>query len=136
MPSEYLDKVRSAEQDVNALFKTLGIQVIEISPQRAVLRIDTARRHTQGAGVTGGGVLATLADEAMAHAVLANLEPGQKTATVELSMRFFKAVPENTPVTATATILHKGRRIITVQAKITTANNSLAAQSTASFMVL
>ena len=57
-----------------------------------VLRLACKPEFVQGAGAVAGGVVAALADEAMAHVVLANLAEGQKTATIEMTVRYFRPV--------------------------------------------
>ena len=89
----------------------------------------------QGGGLIAGGIIATLADEAMAHAALANLNPGETTATIEMNIRYLKGCASG-DITATASLIKKGRRVFTLQAEITDANNQCLAQAGASFMVL
>lgn len=85
--------------------------------------------------MVAGGILATIADETMAHAVLANLDEGQSTATVEMNMRYLRPVKDG-EINAVARITRKGRQIITVAAEVRDGKGSLLATAGASFIVM
>lgn len=131
----YLIKVREVDQTVNPLFQFLGVIVEQISPEKSVLRLPLKYEFRQGADITAGGILATLADEAMAHVVLANLDEGQTTTTVEMNMRYLRSIKEG-EIRAVAKVIKKGRQIISVAAEIRDEQKSLIAYGGASFMVL
>ena len=131
----YLDKVRELNQTVNPLFNYLGVIVEHISPEKAVLRLPLRHEFIQGAGVVAGGIFATIADEAMAHVVLANLDEGQSTATIEMNLRFLRPIKEG-EIRAVARIIKRGWRIITIAADIRDEENSLLADAGASFIVV
>jgi uncharacterized protein (TIGR00369 family) len=135
MPQIYLKKVQEPGQTVNPLFAFLGIGFETLTREQVVLRLPFRHDFIQGAGVIAGGLMAALADEAMAHVVLANVSAGQNTATVEMNMRFLKAAARG-DMLAAATLVKRGRRIITVQADVTDAGGQVLAQAGASFMVL
>jgi uncharacterized protein (TIGR00369 family) len=82
-----------------------------------------------------GGILAALADEAMAHVALANLEEGSRTATVEMSVRYFRPVVSG-DLTAEAVLVNKGRRLLSIQAMVYDSENRLAAKAEGSFYVI
>jgi len=132
---EYLKKVQLPDQNVNPLFTSLGVVVKKISPEKVVLQLPFKPDFIQGAGMIAGGIMATLADEAMAHAALANLTPGETTATIEMNIRYLRGCASG-EITATASLVKKGRRVITLQAEITNTDNQSLAQAGASFMVL
>lgn len=135
MPQQYLDNVLKPGQAVNPLFAFLGVVPRSIGRDKAVLELPFRPEFVQGGGVMAGGLLAALADEAMAHVVLANLEPGRKTATVEMSVRYFRPVLEGR-LTATATLVHAGRRILSAEALVEDAKGRLAAKVSGSFFVI
>jgi len=131
----YLEKVRELNQTVNPLFQYLGVIVEHISPEDTVLRLPLRYDFTQGAGVIAGGILASIADEAMAHVVLANLKEGQTTATIEMNIRYLRPIKEG-KISAVARIIKKGRQIITAAAEVRDEQKSLIAYAGASFMVI
>ena len=131
----YLEKVRERDQTVNPLFRYLGVIVEQISTENTILRLPLKHDFIQGAGVVAGGILAALADEAMAHVVLANLDEGQSTATIEMNIRYLRPVKEG-EISAAARLVKTGRQIITVAAEVRDEKNSLLADAGASFMVI
>ena len=78
---------------------------------RAVVRW-TPPLHYQGyAGVLHGGVIATLLDEAMAHAALSLVG---RAATAELSLQFLKPVMTGRELEVRAEVREQKRRILVV----------------------
>jgi uncharacterized protein (TIGR00369 family) len=135
VPGTYLRAVREPGQSVNPLFAFLGVAVREITRDLAVLELPFRPELVQGGGVTAGGVVATLADEAMAHVVLANLDPGEHTATIEMSTRYFRPALSRA-LTATATLVNRGRRVMSAEASVTDEDGRLVAKASASFFRL
>jgi len=135
MPQVYLKKLQMEGQTVNPLFTFLEVTIEKISKEKAILRLPFRNDFIQGAGVLAGGIMATLADEAMAHVVLANLQTGENTATIEMNIRYLKAIARG-DIIAEAVLLKKGKRVITVQADILDDKRRLLAQTGASFMVI
>lgn len=135
MPQTYLDAVRRPGQTVNNLFAFLGIEVDAIEPDRAVLRLPFRPELTQGAGLVAGGVLATLLDEAMAHAVLGGNAPGQRTTTVDLSVSYLRAARPGADLVCEARVVKRGGRVLFVEASATSDGRE-AARATASFLLL
>jgi uncharacterized protein (TIGR00369 family) len=135
MPQKYLQHVQEPGQTVNPLFAFLGIVVETLSPEKVVLRLPFRPDFIQGAGMIAGGLMAALADEAMAHVVLANVSPGQNTATIEMNMRYLRAAARG-DMRGVATLIKKGRRIITVQAELQDDERRALALAGATFMVV
>ena len=135
MPANYLEEVLKPGQAVNPLFAFLGVGTVEIGPERVVLELPFRPEFIQGAGAVAGGVVAALADEAMAHVVLANLAQGQKTATIEMTVRYFRPVLKSS-LTAVAVLVNKGRRIISAEALVTDGENRQVAKAGGSFFVI
>ena len=135
LPQKYLDAVREPDQTVNPLFAFLGMEIVEIAPDRAVIRLPIKPELIQGAGVAAGGILAALLDETMAHAVLGGNSPGELTTTVDMNVSYFRPVNENATLTCEAHVTKRGKRIIFAEATVQN-NGHQAARATASFMVV
>ena len=131
----YFKALREEGQGVNPLLAYLGAVFEIINPSEARLKLEVSKYLLQGAGVVAGGILLTMADEAMAHVVMANLEPGVKTATVEMNMRYLRSAREGT-LFATSRITRQGRTIITTESEVRDQGDNLLALAGASFIVL
>ncbi len=132
----YLEALQEPGQTVNPLFNALGIQVEHVGDGEAALALAPNRDLVQGAGVIAGGVLATMADEAMAHAVIGGLDEGQITATVECSVRFLAPARPGTGIAARAVVVRRGRTIVFAEANVTDADGRLLARASGSFLVM
>jgi uncharacterized protein (TIGR00369 family) len=135
MPGAYLEDVLKPGQTVNPLFSFLGVKVQAVSPEEAVLRLDFREEFKQGGGMVAGGILATLADEAMAHVVLANLGDGRRTATTEMNVRYFRPV-QGSGLTARARVVHLGRSLISTEALVLDDRGRMVAKAGGSFFVI
>ena len=133
--NNYLQKVKQHDQKVNPLFNFLGVIVDKITDNEVILRLPLRPEFIQGAGVIAGGILATMADEAMAHLVLANLDEGESTATIEMNMRYLRPVKEG-EITATAVMVKAGRMILNVEALVTDEKGAPISKAGASFIII
>lgn len=135
MPHEYLDQIREPGQTVNPLFTFLGIEVVDLTPDRATLHLLVKPELIQGAGVGAGGVCATLLDEAMAHAVLGGNNPGELTSTIDMNVSYFRPVSRGDLLTCRARVAKRGKRVVFAEAVVSVDGNE-AAKGSASFMIL
>lgn len=79
-------------------------------------------------GVLHGGYLMALADGNGATLAFLNLAEGESTTTVESKTNFFRPTT-NGSVTATSTIVHKGRSTIAAQTDITNETGALVSRT-------
>ena len=135
MLNEYFKALQERGQGVNPLFAHLGATLDSVSREEVRLCLPVSKYLLQGAGVVAGGILATMADEAMAHVVMANLKAGAKTATIEMNMRYRRSAREG-PLFAVGRIARQGRTIITTESEVLDQDNNLLALAGASFMVM
>ena len=135
LDDEYFKALQERGQGVNPLFAHLGATLDSVSREEVRLRLAVSKYLLQGAGVVAGGILATMADEAMAHVVMANLKAGAKTATIEMNMRYLRSAREGT-LFAMGRIARQGRTIITTESEVRDQDGNLLALAGASFMVM
>jgi uncharacterized protein (TIGR00369 family) len=135
MFKKYLEKVRRPGQEVNPLLEFIGIDIDHLSEEKAILILPLRREFLQGAGVVGGGILATLADEAMGHIVAANLTDEQTAATIEMNITYLKSVTSG-EIRAEASLVKKGRSIISLQSDILNESGELVAKASGSFLII
>jgi len=85
-----------------------------------------------GNGTLHGGVFASLLDNAMGLAVAALV--GLRAATIGLDVHFLGAVREGR-ITCSAEVVHRTRRIATVEAKVRDGDQNLVAMGTGAFRI-
>ena len=88
--------------------------------------------HLNGNGTLHGGVYASLLDNAMGLAVAALV--GLRTATIGLDVHFLGAVREGR-IICSAEVVHRTRRIATVEAKVRDGDQNLVAMGTGTFRI-
>ncbi len=97
--------------------KLIGMKLVDLRPDEAVLSIEMRDDLRQPNGVLHGGVTATLIDTAMAFAVRTRLAMTEATATIDLTVHYLR--PHLTGVfTCTAKVVRAGKRIFTVSADV------------------
>jgi len=95
----------------------LGIEFLEVTPDRVVARLlMNEKLATVGGGIHGGTLMA-FADTIGAAGTVANLAEGQRTATIESKTNFMRAVRSGA-AHATTRPLHVGRQTIVLQTEI------------------
>ncbi len=135
MIDAYLSAVRQENQTVNRLFGYMGISIVEITPEHAVLALPFREEFLQGAGSLAGGIQAALMDETMAHAVLAGLEPDRRTVTMDLHMRYLRPAGRSS-LRAEARIVRRGGKVVVVEGEIRNDAGETLSLATASFLII
>jgi len=127
----------AAEQllDLIPFARTVGIELVEVGPERVVGRLDWAAERCTSADVLHGGALMVLADTCGAVCAVQHLPEGAGTSTIESKTNFFRGVRGGT-VTATSVPLHTGRTTIVVQTEMRDADGKLVAMTTQTQAVL
>ena len=87
----------------------LGASLEEVGLDRAVLKLPYREEITNGSGTVHGGVLATLADTAMAFALSTNFDGKMGFATSDLTIHFLRRARGD--VWARARLVKKGKRV-------------------------
>ena len=106
------------------LVRHLGIRFVETGKDRVVAELEVRPELLTTTGALHGGTLMAFADTIGAAGTVANLAPGQSTATLESKTNFFAAAFQGV-VRAESTPLHKGKRTHVWQTRITDANGKL-----------
>jgi uncharacterized protein (TIGR00369 family) len=117
------------------LMKHLGIEFVEITPDRVLARLIIDERLMTIVGTVHGGTLMAFADTIGAAGTLANLAEGQRTATLESKTNFIASCRAGV-VQAEAKPIHKGKRTHVWETRITDENGKLLSITTQTQMVL
>ena len=130
-----IDPAGLAERFRGTLADLLGIRFVEASLDRVVAELPIRDALTTIGGAVHGGTLMALADTVGAAATVLNLPPGATTATLESKTNFLAAGRGGT-VRAEATCLHRGRRTMVWQTRVTDAGGRLLSLTIQTQMVL
>ncbi len=137
MRHNYLCALREADRAVNPVFRFLGAALEHAENGEARITLPVTENVRQGAGVVAGGILATLAEEAMAHACLSMLKEGQGTVTAEMNIRYLRATDPGKGgcLTATGRVVKPGRNLFVTEAAIVNEQGKLLATAGGTFWV-
>lgn len=117
------------------LAELLGVHVMEANPDRMVAHLSIRDELRTVGGALHGGTLIALADTVGAAATALNLLAGAGTTTLESKTNFF-AAGRSGIVRAEATPLHRGKRTMVWQTRITDEAGRLLSQTIQTQMVL
>jgi uncharacterized protein (TIGR00369 family) len=132
---EPADPAALAELDLP--FATLlGIRITAAAPDRLVAELEIREELCTSPAIAHGGVLMSFADTLGAAATFLNLRDGATTTTIESKTNFFAPAPLGSTITGECTPLHRGRRTMVWQTRITNAEGRLLALVTQTQMVL
>lgn len=113
----------------------LGIRIVEATSDRVVGELVIRDDLRTVGGALHGGTLMALADTVGAVAAVLNLPPGAGTATLESKTNFLAAGRAGV-VRAEAAPLHRGRRTMVWQTRVTDETGRLLSQTTQTQLVL
>ena len=117
------------------LFTHLGIEFVEVTPERVVARLKVSDKLMTVGGTVHGGTLMAFADSVGAAGTVANLAEGQRTATLESKTNFIAGCRSGT-VLAEAKPIHKGKRTHVWETRITDESGKLLSVTTQTQMIL
>ncbi len=130
-----MDPTTLTERLRGTLAELLGIRFVETSPERVVAELVVREALTTVGGALHGGALMALADTVGAAATILNLPAGATTTTLESKTNFLAAARSGT-VRAESTPLHRGRRTMVWQTRVTDESGRLLAVTVQTQMVL
>jgi uncharacterized protein (TIGR00369 family) len=130
-----IDPAAITERCKGTLGDLLGIRFVEAAPDRVVAELTYREELTTIGGSLHGGTLMALADTIGAVATVLNLPPGASTTTLESKTNFFAPGRVGT-VRAESTPLHRGKRTMVWQTRVTDAGGRLLSLTTQTQMVL
>jgi len=117
------------------LAETLGMRVVEATRDRVVAELIVREALTTVGGSLHGGTLMAFADTLGAAATMLNLPAGAGTTTMESKTNFFAGARAGT-VRAESTPLHRGKRTMVWQTRVTDETGRLLSLTIQTQMVL
>ena len=132
LDGEALDRLKRHFDESIPFSYHVGAKVEGAGPGRATCYVDVEKIHLNGNGTLHGGVYASLVDNAMGLSVVSLV--GTRTATVGLNVHFLGSVREGR-ITCDAEVVHRTRRLATVEAKVRDGGGELVALGTGTFRI-
>jgi uncharacterized protein (TIGR00369 family) len=130
-----IDAQELTERFRGTLAEGLGIRFVEAAPDRVVAELPYREALTTVGGAVHGGTLMAFADTVGAAATVLNLPAGATTTTLESKTNFFAAGRSGT-FRAESTPLHRGKRTMVWQTRVTDESGRLLALTIQTQMVL
>lgn len=115
----YLDNIKKDGRYANPFFCLMGIEVVTVEPGRAFLKMQVRPDMQNGSGWLQGGMLAAIADEAMALALSPLLSKTEGIATISESTSFVRGIQEGM-IFAEGRVIRKGRRVAFTEGEVYT----------------
>jgi uncharacterized protein (TIGR00369 family) len=116
-------------------YQLLQIRIEEIDSGFARFRMPFRRELTQAYGVAHGGAVASLADTAVAFALMTLIQPGERVTTVEMKINFLASVSGGEMI-GEARIHHKGKTLAIADMEVKDENGKWIAKGMATYMIL
>ena len=113
----------------------LGIEFLEVTPERVRARLQVSDKLLTTTGVVHGGTLMAFADTTGAVGTVANLSEGQRTATLESKTNFISGCKAGW-ISAESTPIHKGKRTHVWETRITDEAGKLLSVTTQTQIIL
>ena len=113
----------AAQMKKDAFAKQLGIELVEVEPGRAKVRMRVGDEHRNSVGMVHGGVIFTLADYAFAVACNSY---GTVAVAVNCHISYLRP-PEGEALAAEAEEVSKSRRLGTYDVRVSDGEGSLVA---------
>jgi uncharacterized protein (TIGR00369 family) len=131
--TELIDRLR---RNTPPFCKLLGIELVSATLDRIEGRLAVREDMGNGSGITHGGVYMSFADYLGAIGTVANLPKGAYTTTMESKTNFFRPARAGDIISGVSTPMHKGRRTMVWQTRLTGQDGKLLAVITQTQMVI
>ena len=114
----------------------LGMELSGDEPGVGLAQVVIGPEHLNPNGVVHGAVLFALVDTAMGKSTMSVIdEPDRYCASIEVSLRFIRPAVEGR-VTATATVVKKGRSVVHLESRVVEDDGRLVATAAGTFAIL
>jgi uncharacterized protein (TIGR00369 family) len=114
----------------------LGVEIVSATPEKIIGAMTVREALCTRPAVLHGGAIMAFADTLGALATLANLKDGAGTTTIESKTNFIGAAPLGARILGETTPVHRGRRTMVWQTRVTTQEGKLVAVVTQTQLVL
>ena len=131
-----MDPIAVLEQNRMPFADLLGLKIVSAVPERVLAEMVVRENLCTLPAVLHGGAMMAFADSLGAYATMLNLRDGATTTTIESKTHFFAPAPVGSTVSGECIPLHRGRRTMVWQTRLTNPQGRLLALITQTQMVL
>lgn len=134
---EFLRAIVEGRHTSPAMGTTLGFRLAEVSKGRALFRGTPTAAHVNPMGTVHGGYAMTILDSALGCAIHSTCAAGTAYTTLDIHVNLVRAItPATGEIVAEGTVVHRGRRTATSEARLTDGDGKLLAHGTSTCMIL
>ena len=119
----------------NPWARRFNVRIEKMEPGFARLVMPFSPDFCHGLKVVQGGIVTSIADAAVAHAIMPMLDEGQACTTVELKINFLAPVTKEDMV-AEARVVKKGRQIVLGEADVKSPEGKHFARVLTTYMII
>ncbi|MBV8091146.1 MAG: PaaI family thioesterase [Alphaproteobacteria bacterium] len=131
-----MDLLARIRSEMLPFAELLGVEFVSVSPEKIVAAMTVRKDLCTRPAVLHGGAVMAFADTLGATGTILNLKEGSGTTTIESKTNFIAPAPVGSRLTGEATPVHRGRRTMIWQTRVTTAEGRLVALVTQTQLVL
>ena len=131
-----MDTLAHFKKEMLPFAKLLGIELVSASPEKIVAELAVRDDLCTRPAVLHGGAIMAFGDTLGAIGTVVNLPEGAGTTTIESKTNFVAPAPLGTRVVGEATPVHRGKRTMIWQTRISTPEGRLVALVTQTQLVL
>jgi uncharacterized protein (TIGR00369 family) len=133
---EMLRRMMSGDLPLPPISALMSMKLLEAEPGRVVWEAVPGEEHYNPIGSVHAGFATTLLDSAMGTAFVTLAEAGTLWTTLELKANFTRTITAETgPVRCVGTVVHRGRTVVTTEARIEDGDARLLAHGTSTILV-
>jgi uncharacterized protein (TIGR00369 family) len=115
-------------------YRLLGMRVKEIKEGESRIEMPFKQDLTHPYGIAHGGAIASLADSAVAMALIDLVDPKDRITTIEFKINFFASVDKG-ELEAHAKIIHKGSKTAVGDVEVVNEKGKLVAKLVATYSI-
>src|SRR4030043_2403621 len=130
---KYLNQVRGITNR-SPFYQLLGMKVLEIQDGKCRIEMPFRKKLTHPYGISHGGAIASLADSAVAMALISLVKPTDRITTIEFKINFFTPVSQG-KLMAEAKIIYRGSKTAVGDVEVRNEKGKLVAKVIATYNI-
>jgi uncharacterized protein (TIGR00369 family) len=130
----YLEQVRKVVNS-SPYYRLLGMEVTEIREGESRIQMLFKEELTHPYGIVHGGAIASLADSAVAMALISLVKQKDKIATIEFKINFFVPISKG-ELKAHAKIIHQGSKTAVGDVEVINEKGKMVAKVIATYSIM